>query len=243
MAIHRPGIQPRWIRIQTMDYNFHWQPVFDRLPDLLGAALATLRIAALSIVLGIVIGLALAILRMNASGRFAPLRWLAIGWIEVARNTPVLFQLFFFGFGLGAWGWHLSPFLIVLAGLSFNCAGYLAENFRGGFQSIPETQYRAARSLGMSAPQTYGHIIIPQVLRKVWHPLTNQIVWAVLMSSLGMLVGYQELTGSAQYFASRTYRIFEYFAVVALIYYAMVKLILFASRLVGWRLFRSEGGV
>jgi len=226
-----------------MDYNFHWQPVIDRLPDLLLASLDTLQVAALSIVLGIVIGLLLAIARMNARGRLAPLHWFAVAWIEIARNTPVLFQLFFFGFGLGAFGWHLSPFMIVLAGLSFNCAGYLAENFRGGFQSIPDTQFRAARSLGMSAGQTYGHIIIPQVLRTVWHPLTNQIVWAVLMSSLGMLVGYQELTGSAQYFASRTYRIFEYFAVVALIYYALVKLILIASRMLGWRLFRSEGGV
>ncbi|GGX68737.1 amino acid ABC transporter permease [Saccharospirillum salsuginis] len=226
-----------------MDYNFHWQPVIGRLPDLLLASLDTLQVAALSIVLGIVIGLLLAILRMNARGRWTPLQWFAVAWIEIARNTPVLFQLFFFGFGLGAWGWHLSPFMIVLAGLSFNCAGYLAENFRGGFQSIPDTQYRAARSVGMSAGQTYYHIIIPQVLRKVWHPLTNQIVWAVLMSSLGMLVGYQELTGSAQYFASRTYRIFEYFAVVALIYYALVKLILMASRMLGWRLFRSEGGV
>lgn len=225
-----------------MDYNFRWQPVLDRLPELLSAALDTLQVAALAITLGIALGLALAIIRMNASGKLTPLRWFSIAWIELARNTPVLFQLFFFGFGLGSWGWHLSPFLIVLAGLSFNCAGYLAENFRGGFQAIPDTQYRAARSLGLSAWHTYYHIIVPQVLRKVWHPLTNQIVWAVLMSSLGMLVGYQELAGSAQYFASRSYRIFEYFAVVALIYYIMVKLILLASRLVGWRLFRSEGG-
>lgn len=226
-----------------MDYQFHWQPVLNRVPELLWAALETAQVAALSIIIGILIGLILALLRMNAQGKLAPMRWFAIAWIEVARNTPVLFQLFFFGFGLGAWGWHLSPFMIVLAGLSFNCAGYLAENFRGGFQSIPDTQYRAARSLGMSVSQSYVHIVIPQVLRKVWHPLTNQIVWAVLMSSLGMLVGYQELTGSAQYFASKTYRIFEYFAVVALIYYVMVKLILLASRMIGWRLFRSEGGV
>ena len=226
-----------------MDYNFHWQPVIGRLTDLLLASLDTLQVAALSIALGILFGLMLAIVRMKARGRLTPFQWLAVAWIEIARNTPVLFQLFFFGFGLGAFGWHLSPFMIVLAGLSFNCAGYLAENFRGGFQAIPDTQYRAARSLGMSAGQSYVHIIIPQVLRKVWHPLTNQIVWAVLMSSLGMLVGYQELTGSAQYFASRTYRIFEYFAVVAVIYYALVKLILMASRMLGWRLFRSEGGV
>lgn len=226
-----------------MDYNFHWQPVFRRLPELLLAALDTLQVAALAIILGIILGMLLAVLKMNATGKLKPLNWFARSWIELARNTPVLLQLFFFGFGLGALGLHLSPFMIVLTALTFNCAGYLAENFRGGLQSIPETQLRAARSLGMSAPKAYYYILFPQVLRNVWHPLTNQIVWAVLMSSLGMLVGYQELAGSAQYFASRTYRIFEYFAVVAVIYYILVKLILALSRLVAWRIFRGQGGV
>ena len=212
-----------------------------RLPELMLAALETLQVAGLAIILGIIIGLLLAIVRMNAQGLWKPLAWIAICWVELARNTPVLFQLFFFAFGLGAFGWHLSPFTIVLAALSFNCAGYLAENFRGGFRSIPETQYRAARSLGMTATQTYWHIMVPQVLRKIWHPLTNQMVWAVLMSSLGMLVGYHELTGSAQHFASRTYRIFEYFAVVAVMYYIIVKMILLLSRLLASRLFRNEG--
>jgi ABC-type amino acid transport system permease subunit len=78
------------------------------------------------------------------------LRWFATTWVELARNTPALIQLFFFGFGLGAFGIFLSPFMIVLMGLTFNCAGYLAENFRGGFQAIPDTQLRAARSLGMT---------------------------------------------------------------------------------------------
>jgi len=126
----------------------------------------------------------------------------------------------------------------VLAGLSFNNAGYLAENFRGGFLSIPGTQARAARSLGMTAFQTYTRIIIPQVLRMVYLPMTNQMVWAVLMSSLGMLVGFRELSGETQFFASKTYRIFEYFALTAVIYYAIVKLILGGSRLLSKRLFQ-----
>ena len=218
-----------------MDYNFHWRPVFKSLPDLLEAGLVTLQIASLSMIAGIVIGLALALMRMNGTRL---MRWLAISWIELARNTPALFQLFFFGFGLGAFGLHLSPFWIVLSGLTFNNAGYLAENFRGGFQAIPETQMRAARSLGMTAFQSYTRIVIPQVLRVVYHPMTNQMVWAVLMSSLGMLVGFRELSGETQFFASRTFRIFEYFAVTAVIYYVIVKIILAGSRLLAVRLFR-----
>ena len=127
---------------------------------------------------------------------------------------------------------------IVLAGLSFNNAGYLAENFRGGFNAVPETQMKAARSLGMNLWQAYTRILVPQVLKIVYYPMTNQFVWAVLMSSLGMLVGFRELSGGTQFFASKTYRIFEYFAAAAIIYYLMVKLILFVSRVLATRLFR-----
>ncbi len=217
------------------DYNFHWRPVMKSLPDLLEAALLTLQIAVLAMMLGIIIGLCLALIRLHLSG---PLRWIASTWVELARNTPALFQLFFFGFGLGAFGLHLSPYMIVLTGLTFNCAGYLAENFRGGFQAVPETQLRASRSLGMTAWQAYTRIVIPQVLRIVYHPITNQMIWAVLMSSLGMLVGFRELSGETQFFASRTFRIFEYFAVTAVIYYVIVKIILLGSRLLATRLFR-----
>ncbi len=217
------------------DYNFHWRPVMKNLPDLIDAAFLTLQVAVLSMIIGIVIGLCLALIRLHLKG---PIYWFASTWVEVARNTPALFQLFFFGFGLGAFGLHLSPYVIVLMGLSFNCAGYLAENFRGGFQAVSETQLRASRSLGMSAWQAYTRIIIPQVFRIVYHPLTNQLVWAVLMSSLGMLVGFRELSGETQFYASRTFRIFEYFAMTAVIYYVIVKFVLLASRLLAARLFR-----
>lgn len=218
-----------------MDYNFHWRPVFRSLPDLLNAGLVTLEVATLSMVFGVIIGIVFAIIRLKMRG---PIRWFVISWIELARNTPALFQLFFFGFGLGAFGIHLTPFWIVLAGLTFNNAGYLAENFRGGFLAIPETQMRAARSLGMNATQAYVRVIIPQVLRTVYHPMTNQMVWAVLMSSLGMLVGFRELSGETQFLASKTFRIFEYFAVAAVIYYVIVKIIIGGSRLLSFRLFR-----
>lgn len=217
------------------DYNFHWRPVMKNLPDLFEAALVTLQVAVISMIVGIVVGLCLALIRIHLKG---PLLWFASTWVELARNTPALFQLFFFGFGLGSFGLHMSPYMIVLVALTFNCAGYLAENFRGGFQAIPDTQIRASRSLGMTAWQAYTRIIIPQVFRIVYHPITNQMVWAVLMSSLGMLVGFRELSGETQFFASRTFRIFEYFAVTAIIYYVIVKIILGASRLLATRLFR-----
>ena len=218
-----------------MEYTFHWRPVFRKLPDLLEAGLLTLEVAVEAMVIGILLGLALAMIRM--SGRRS-ITWFATSWIEIARNTPALLQLFFFGFGLGAYGIHLSPYWIVICALSFNNAGYLAENFRGGFQAVPDTQVKAARSLGMTYAQTYLRIVIPQVLRIVYHPMTNQMVWSVLMSSLGMLIGFRELTGETQFLASKTFRIFEYFLVTAVIYYVIVKIILAGSRILSWRLFR-----
>ena len=218
-----------------MDYTFQWRPVFRKLPGLLEAGLLTMEVAILALLFGIVIGLLLALIRMSER---KTITWFAVTWIEIARNTPALLQLYFFGFGLGAFGIHLSPYLIVLCGLSFNNAGYLAENFRGGFKAIPDTQIKAARSLGMTAVQAYTRIIIPQVFRVVYHPLTNQMVWSVLMSSLGMLVGFRELTGETQFLASKTFRIFEFFMVTAVIYYVIVKFILAGSRLLSWKLFR-----
>jgi His/Glu/Gln/Arg/opine family amino acid ABC transporter permease subunit len=218
-----------------VDYTFHWRPVFRKLPDLLEAGLVTMEVAVLAMLVGVVLGLALAVMRMSGS---RAITWFPVVWIELARNTPALLQLFFFGFGLGAFGIHLAPFLIVLCGLSFNNAGYLAETFRGGFNAVPPTQIRAARSLGMTQTQAFVRIVIPQVLRVVYHPMTNQMVWSVLMSSLAMLVGFRELAGETQFLASKTYRIFEFFLVSAAIYYVIVKVILAGSRLLSWRLFR-----
>ncbi len=194
-----------------------------------------MEVAVLAMLAGIALGLVLAIIRMSG---LRSLTWLAVSWIELARNTPALLQLYFFGFGLGAFGIHLSPFWIVLCALTFNNAGYLAETFRGGFNAVPPTQLKAARSLGMTLGQAYLRILIPQVLRIVYHPMTNQMVWSVMMSSLAMLVGFRELSGETQFLASKTYRIFEFFLVTAAIYYVIVKVILGGSRLVSWKMFR-----
>ena len=101
----------------TLDYTFHWRPVFNKLPNLLEAGLETLKVAVIAMIFGIIIGLILNYLKQS---KWFIYRWFSISWIEIARNTPALLQLFFFGFGLGAFGLHLDPLLIILLGLSFN---------------------------------------------------------------------------------------------------------------------------
>ncbi|MFJ3481920.1 amino acid ABC transporter permease [Pseudomonas sp. NPDC090202] len=218
------------------DYNFHWRAAFKALPDMLQGAVVTFETAALSMILGVIIALFLVFMRQ---GKNRLLRGFAMTWISIARNTPSLFQVYILYFGLGSFGLHVSSWLALLAGITINNAGYLAENFRGGLNAVPDTQLRAARSLGMSAFQAYRLIVIPQLLRIVFYPLTNQMVWAVLMTSMGVIVGLNnDLTGVTQDYNVRTFRTFEFFAIAAVLYYLIAKLIVAVARLLSWRLFR-----
>lgn len=219
-----------------MDYVFHWGPVWRALPQLLQGAVVTLEVAVLSMAIGLALAIPLAIGRIEERGL---LYRVATVWVEVARNTPALFQLYMAYFGLGAFGLHLSSYTAVVAALSFNNAGYLTEILRGGFKAVPATQMSAGRSLGMGRAQTYGHIIVPQVLRSVYFPITNQMIWSILMSSLGMIVGLKELSGVTQFEQSKTFRTFEFFVAAAVIYYLIAKIVMGGARVLGWRLFRG----
>ena len=219
-----------------MNYTFHWHQAFQALPDMLRGALITVEIAVLSMVIGIACGIALALAR-NAS--FAPARAFATAWIETARNTPALFQIYMIYFGLGSFGIFVDSFPALLVGIAFNNAGYLAENFRGGLRAIPPTQMRAARSLGMSAPLAFRLIVLPQLFRTMFHPMTNQMVSAILMTSLGVVVGLNTyLTGITQELNVRTFRTFEFFVLAAAIYYLITKTVTLSARLLAAKLFR-----
>jgi len=219
-----------------LNYTFHWRPALNALPDMLSGALVSLQIAVLSMVIGVVFAIFLALGRQSNNKLFYGF---STGWVELARNTPALFQVYMTYFGLGSFGIQLDSYVALLAGIAFNNAGYLAETFRGGLRAIPHTQTRAARSLGMSAPQAFRLIVLPQMFRVVFYPMSNQMVWALLMTSLGVTVGLNtDLTGVTQDLNVRTFRTFEYFAIAAVIYYLLAKLITLSSRLFAWRLFR-----
>ena len=220
-----------------MDYQFHWNVVFQNLPTMLQGAFVTLHVSVMAMLLGIVIAVMLAIVKMNHTKPFC---YVATAWIEVARNTPALFQIYMAYFGLGAFGIHLSPYVAVLSALVFINSGYLAETFRGGFQSIPGTQYSASKSLGMTSIQSYRYIILPQMFRRIYHPMTNQFVWSILMSSLGILVGMSELSGETQRLQSQSFRTLEFFIVAAVMYFIITKLVLISSSLISRKLFRGE---
>jgi polar amino acid transport system permease protein len=218
------------------DYSFRWNVAFKALPDMLAGSWNTVETAVLSMALGVLIALALTAMQ---SAPQAVLRGVAAAWVSVARNTPALFQIYMLYFGLGALDIHLSSWFALVAGITFNNAGYLAENFRGGLKAIPHTQVRAARSLGLSGFQAYRLIVVPQLLRIVFYPMTNQMVWAILMTSLGVVVGLNDdLTGVTQAYNVLTFRTFEFFAIAAVLYYLIAKGVILLARLLAWRLFR-----
>jgi len=219
------------------NYEFHWNVVLNAMPQLLSGAFTTLHVSVLSMLVGIVVAVLLALGKMGDS---KILYGISNTWIEIARNTPALFQIYMAYFGLGAFGIHLSPYTAVFSALVFVNAGYLAETFRGGFQSIPKTQYSASKSLGMNVFQVYRYVILPQMFRRIYHPLTNQFVWSILMSSLGILVGMNELSGETQRLQSLSFRTLEFFMVAAVMYFIITKFVLISADLISKRIFKGD---
>jgi hydroxyproline transport system permease protein len=218
-----------------MQYTFHWKPALDALPQMLWGTMVTLEIALFSVLLGILVSIILALFDIS-NDRF--LKSIKGVWAHTARNTPALFQIYMIYFGLGSLGLRIDSYLALIAGITFNCSGYLAETFRSAIQAIPENQHRAARSLGMSASSVFIWIVLPQVFRLVFYPVTNQTVWAIHMTALGVVVGLtSDLMGVTQNLSVISFRTFEHFLIAAIIYYLIVKFIVAVSRLLASRLF------
>ncbi|MCO6060438.1 amino acid ABC transporter permease [Pseudomonas sp. MOB-449] len=217
------------------EYSFYWSIVWAKFPELVQGAKATIELTVLSMAIGTVIALVLTLLRRQEKGLGYGL---ATTWVEVARNTPALFQIYMVYFGLGGLGIQFSSYAAMLAALSFNNAGYLTETFRGGLKTIPPQQFSAARSLGISSFSAYVYVIFPQLFQVVFLPYVNQLNWALLNSSLGMIIGLRELTGATQSAQSESFRTFEFFIVAAAMYYIMAKSIEGGARLTFRHLFK-----
>ena len=218
------------------NYRFQWKQAYAKLPEMLDGAITTMQVAILSMVIGILLAILLTLFRRSGN---RVLGGFATTWVEIARNTPALFQIYMAHFGLAGLGLHLSPYQSLLLGITFNNAGYLAENFRGALKAIPDTQPRAGRSLGMSDLQAFRFIVLPQMIRISFPTITNQMVWAVLMTSLGVTVGMNsDLYGVTQDLNALTFRTFELFAMAAVIFYVIVKIIQAGAWLISRRLFR-----
>ncbi len=185
---------------------------------LLIGALMTLKITAVSVLMGLVIGTFVGMGRLSKSRAFS---WPASVYVEFLRGTPLLVQIFLIYYGLPSLGLNLKAFPAAVIALGINSGAYVAEIVRAGIQSVPKGQYEAARSLGMTHGQAMRYIILPQAFRNILPALGNEFIALLKDSSLVSVIGITELMKSGQIVISRTFASFSIYGGVALIYFGM----------------------
>ena len=202
---------------------------------LLDGALTTLHISILTLFFSFVLGTAGALCRMSR------IRWLhgpATWYVEFIRNTPLLVQLFFIYFGLSQVDIQVPNYVAGLIGLVVNNSAYLTEIIRTGIQAVHKGQFEAGLSLGLSYPQLMRSVVVPQAFRVIYPPLCNQFVGIILWSSLVSTIAVEDLAMRGKQLASTTFRSFETYIVLTLIYVVMTLMVSGTLKLVGRRLFR-----
>ena len=199
------------------------------LPYFVSGTGITIIISIVTVVLGTLIGLAMALMKLSKN---KPLNWLANIYIEILRGTPMLLQimigfLLLQGFfpsksvELGVLTVDLGRLLPGMIVLSLNSGAYVAEIIRGGIMAINYGQTEASYSLGLRPAQTMRYVILPQALRNILPPLGNEFITLIKDSSLLTAIGINELMGAAQIVISNSYIPLEPYFVAAGVYFVM----------------------
>jgi polar amino acid transport system permease protein len=196
-------------------------------PMLLQGFEITLILAAAGFLLGFAIGIPIALAETYGSRL---VRWLAIGYVELIRGTPMLVQIFLIYYALPQFGIRFDAITAAILGLGINSGAYQAEYFRGSIKSIPSGQMDAALSVGMKLTQALFSVILPQSLRLVVPAWTNEIVYLVQYSSVAYLVTVVELTAVGGIVGVRTFQYVAIYSIIALIYLATTIAITTATR-------------
>lgn len=180
----------------------------------------TIQLTVIAVAVGTVIGLFVSLFRIS---RFKPFSLLAKFYVDFFRGTPLLVQILLIHQGvpqlIGIKSF--SPYLSGTIALSLNSGAYIAEIFRAGIKSIHQGQMEAARSLGMTYPQAMIYVILPQAFKRSIPPLGNEFIAMLKDSSLVSIIALQELMMSGRIVVGRSFRYFETWIVVALLYLVM----------------------
>jgi polar amino acid transport system permease protein len=205
-----------------MSYTFQFRDVFAAWQFLLAGLGTTLYLAAVTMILGLAIGVAGAAARIYGG---PVLRSLVATYVEVIRNTPLLVQLFIVFFGLPSLGLRLDAMTAALISLTINLGAYSIEIVRAGLEAIPRTQIEAGHSLGLSGVQVFRYIIILPALKLMFPALASQFILLMLATSIASQISVPELFHAASIIQSRTFRDFEVFTVIAVLYLALALLL------------------
>ncbi len=192
--------------------------VMEKMPDLLWGCLGTFGLAIAGMLLAMIIGVGGVITRSSGN---RVLRSATLTFIEVVRNTPFLVQIFFLFFALPLLGLKLSPTTTAIIALGVNGGAYAIEIIRGGVQSIHKGQTEAGLALGLHRAQVFRLIVLKPALRAIYPSLTGQFIMLTLTSSICSSISAYELTSVAQRIESDTFRSFEVYFTITLMYLAI----------------------
>ncbi|WP_318505744.1 amino acid ABC transporter permease [Bacillus sp. T3] len=193
------------------------------MPMLLEGLKVTLYIFVIAIILGFLIGLIVALLRLAP---IKVLNWIAKAYVDAIRGTPFIVQLFFIYFGVNSLNFiSLNSTTAGIITVAINAGAYFAEIIRAGIQSIDKGQTEAARSIGFTASQTMRYVILPQAFRRMLPTITNQSIISLKDTSLLSVIGIADLTQQGQIQASATFEAFKIWLVVGVIYFIVIYLL------------------
>ena len=192
--------------------------VWEWLPQLLDGAWDTLRMALISFVLSLLLGLVLALARQS---RLKLLRGTVIGFVELFRGTPLLTQLFIIYFSLSTVGIAFSAFSAAIIGLTLNSGAYIAEIYRAGILGVNVGQREAARAIGMTSLQVMTVVVLPQALRASIPNLANYGVIILKSTSLASIVSAPDLMMQAHDLSSEYFMPMQVYLLTAVIYILM----------------------
>ena len=195
--------------------TLHFGVVWDNMPYLLQGMGITVIVSIATLALSFVLAIGLAVVRVSP---LKPLRFLGGLYIDIFRNTPFLVQLFFFYFGLPEIGIMIGPVETGILALSLATAASNAEVIRAGIETVDRGIVEAARSFALSTVQIYRRIILPIALRVSWKPLGSVFINMVLTTSVLSTITVNDLMGNAQTVSSTTFKPFEVFLAVLLLY-------------------------
>ncbi|HVM45500.1 MAG TPA: ABC transporter permease subunit [Candidatus Thermoplasmatota archaeon] len=212
------GTASRVVTVGEPRTGFQWNVVLDNQSLFLKGAQITLMVSVISILAGLPLGIIVGLMRI---AKVAPLRWLAAAYIEPLRGTPVILQIFIVVFALPQLGITLGALVGGTVALTVNTSAYQAEIIRSGIAAIPSGQMEAALGMGMTHVQAMREVILPQALRLVIPPLTNEFIILVKDTSLLSTIGVLEMMGYARVIGNRTFRFFEPLIAVGLMYFVL----------------------
>ena len=203
-----------------MRYQWDFAAVWSHFDMLLVGLAGTVRIALISIVLGVIVGAILASMRLSPNKL---LRAPATAFVEFYRNTPPIVHFFWFFYALPiVIGLNLDPYAAAVLALSTQSGAFYAEVFRGGITSVERGQWEGAQALGMTRTAAMRRVIVPQALRRMVAPFIERSFELTKTTALASTLAYAELLYQAQQVNSITYRPMETYTTIAVMYFILL---------------------